>query len=81
MIKYEKTNNSKIFKRTQTTEFSIEKLEKDIENLKKQIENLPKPKTKPDQETLDMYNSNIDDGYSIKEELKEKQKLLKEITK
>ena len=81
MIKYEKTNDPKIFKRIHTTEFSIEKLEKDIENLKKQIESLPKPKTKPDQETLDVYNSNIDSGDSIKEELEEKQKLLKEITK
>lgn len=77
-MKYETTKDPNIIKQIETveSEIFIDKLEAEVKNLQEQADNMPKPKTKPDQETLDCWNEmNV---MPIDEtELKEKQDLLK----
>lgn len=78
-MKYEKTDDPNIIKKIQTMEgfIHLDELETEIKNLESQINDRPKPKTKPDQETLDCYNMEIEmQDPMLEEELKEKKELL-----
>ena len=82
-ITYEKTKDKNIIKKVETNDsyIHLDKLQKEIDNLQSEINDIPKPKTKPDQETLDFWNdmrpsTNIDD---LKGELIEKQKLFNQL--
>jgi len=77
---YEKTDDPNIIKQIETysNEIDIDKLEAEIKDLEQQIEDAPKPKTKPDQETLDYYNAEIEmrNNLMLEEQLIEKKELL-----
>lgn len=81
MTEYKKTNNPNIIKKIEIieSEIHLDKLEKQISELKAQLDNTPKPKTKPDQETLDYWNSQLEmiEREELEKRLKEKQDFLK----
>jgi len=83
MIKYKKTDNPNIIKKIEIieNEIHLDKLEKEISELKAQLDNMPKPKTKPDQETLDYWNEMHirEDREELERQLKEKEGLLKQL--
>jgi len=83
MIKYKKTDNPNIIKKIEIVESEIhlDKLEKQISELKAQLDNTPKPKTEPDQETLDFWNSQLEmiEREELEKRLKEKEDLLKQL--
>ena len=55
---YRKTPDPNVFVKADTSESFVylDELTSGIDDLQEQIDTLPKPKTKPDQETLDFYN-------------------------
>lgn len=83
---YHKTDDPNIFVKSHTSEsfIHLDKLIGDIEAIQRQIADLPKPKTEPDQETLDCYNMEMEmhgEKEMFEMELKEKQDLLAELGK
>ncbi len=85
MIQYKKTENPNVIKRIKIIEdeIYIDRLKLEIENLRKQLKYIPKPKTKPDQETLDFWNEMmpLTDVEHIERELKRKEELLEQLRK
>ena len=82
MITYEKIDENTVKKiETFESEIYLDKLEKQVSDLVEQIENIPEPKTNPDDETLDFWNS-MNVGISkdeLNKTLKDKEKLFKEL--
>ena len=83
-MRYEKTEDPNIIKQIEVVESEIylDKLEKQVTELETEISSLPKPKTKPDQETLACYNEHIDmldDKEGLENNLREKKNLLNEL--
>jgi len=79
-MKYIK-RKGRVYKVTEQ-EVDVKALENEITNLKQRIESIPKPKTKPDEETLDFYNMNNMDMFekeTLEAEIKDKMVLLKEL--
>lgn len=82
MIKYEKTDDKNVVKKILVVESEIrlDVLRKEIEDLERQIEEAPKPKEKPDEETLEFWNAMnavpIDDLIG---RLEEKQEFLRKL--
>lgn len=82
-MKYEKTEDPNIIKKIETIESEIylDKLQEDINSLQIQLDSIPKPKEKPDQETLDCYNMEIEmmNDPMIEVSLKDKKELLNKL--
>lgn len=83
-VTYEPTGDGNTFKKIITSEgvIYLDVLEGEIKDLQRQIDEVPKPKTKPDQETLECYNNQIGldfDKEGTEHQLKEKQDLLKKL--
>lgn len=81
MPTYEKTSNPNIIKKTETVESEIllDKLREQIADLESQIASMPKVKTKPDQETLDYWNTFIMPAQDIQAELDSKKSMLSQL--
>ena len=78
---YRKTPDPNVFVKADTSESFVylDELTSGIDDLQEQIDTLPKPKTKPDQETLDFYNAEIEmhgEKEMFEMQLKEKTDLL-----
>lgn len=81
---YHKTDDPNIFVKSHTSEsfIHLDKLIGDIEAIQRQIADLPKPKTEPDQETLDCYNMEMEmfgEAEMLAAELKENKDLRDEL--
>jgi len=85
-ITYEQTADKNIIKKIETNYdyIYLDKLQTEIDNLQTEIDNIPKPKTKPDEETLEYFNMEmglITNKEENEKQLKEKQELLDKIKK
>lgn len=83
-MKYEKTDNPNVVKEVKVIgrEIHLDKLEAEIKELQEQLKNIPKPKEKPDQETLDFWNEMMLPSFNkeeLEEELREKEELLERL--
>lgn len=81
---YRKTPDPNVFIKADTSESFIylDELTAGIDELQEQIDDLPQPKTKPDQETLDFYNAEIEmhgEKEMLEEEVVRQQHLLNTI--
>jgi len=81
-ITYETIDKDTIKKITTKEEIiDLKKVREEISEIETQIANIPEQKTKPDQETLDMYNEHI--GMNNKElleaQIEEKRELLSQL--
>ena len=82
MIEYEKSDNKNIVKKIEKTETEIhlEQLRIEIEELEKEIDGMPKPKIKPDEDTLLFWNEmNVSNIEELKNQLENKKSLFKKI--
>lgn len=83
-MKYQKTKDKNIINKINIikTEIHIDKLEIEIADLKEQIKSIPKTKEKPDVETLDYFNAEIEmrnESEQLETELRIKENLLSEL--
>lgn len=78
---YEKTEDPNIIKKIKTieSEIHLDKLEAAIRKLQEQIRNIPRPKEKPDQETLNYWNEVASSSLELEDELREKEELLEQL--
>jgi len=86
MIEYIKTDDPNIVKKTVSTDeyVRIDEVRARIKNIESLIANIPKPKTVPDQETLDQWNMCMcytGEHEMLEVELKEAHELLNNATK
>lgn len=77
MATYKKSADPNIIIKVSESEIYLDKLKKQIAELQTQVASAPKIKTKPDQETLDMWNSFIPESGA--EELQAKKDLLRQL--
>ncbi|HUU40970.1 MAG TPA: hypothetical protein VMW42_08520 [Desulfatiglandales bacterium] len=84
MKAYETTSDPNIIKEIETvkSEIHLDKLQAQSDSLKAEIAALPELKTKPDQETLDLWNAGIPEGKKeeLETQLAEKEALMAIIT-
>jgi len=78
---YEKTEDPNIIKKIETieSEIHLDKLEAAIRKLQEQIRNTPKPKSEPDQETLNYWNEMASLSLELESKLREKEELLEQL--